>query len=73
MLTGLRAQESLGKAIVDDVYQTSILLSLSDQDVLWLEITMKEGFCMHLLQSDQELVADVEDSPDGEGLFAELE
>ena len=73
VLASLRAQVSLGKAVIDYVYQASILLSLSDQDVLWLEISMEERFGVHLLQSDKELKADVEDSADRELFLTERE
>lgn len=73
MLASLRAQVSLGKAVIDYVYEASILLSLSDQDVLWLEITVEEGFGMHLLKSDQELLADVQDRADRELFLTERE
>lgn len=70
MLVGLRIEVPLCKAKIDDVDNLCLLAS-SNHEVVGLDISMHESLTMDLLQSGDDLNADVQRSGQGESFLAE--
>lgn len=70
MLVGLRIEVPLRKAKIDDVDNFGLLAS-SNHEVVGLDISMHESLTMDLLQSGDDLNADVQRSGQGESFLAE--
>lgn len=70
MLVGLRIEVPLRKAKIDDVDNFGLLAS-SNHEVVGLDISMHESLAMDLLQSGDDLYADVKRSGQGESFLAE--
>lgn len=70
MLVGLRIEVPLCKAKIDDVYNFGLLAS-SNHKVVGLDISMHKSLAMDLLQSGDDLYADVQRCRQGESFLAE--